>query len=79
MDNCRLGYSSPYNRNLGKSFKRLIHYAPLMMSQKVAPRKHTCVLSKKVGCLMLVSNYLLIGDNGCFLGATFHYILSIST
>ena len=21
-----------------------VHYAPLMMSQKVAPRKHTCVL-----------------------------------
>ena len=29
-----------------------IHYAPLMMSQKVAHRKHTCVLPKKVACLV---------------------------
>ena len=27
---------------------RYIHYAPLMMSQKVAPRKHTSVLPRKV-------------------------------
>ena len=29
-----------------------IPYAPLMMSQKVAHRKHTCVLPKKVACLV---------------------------
>ena len=41
-----------------------IHYAPLMMSQKVALRKHICVLPKKVPYSML------IGNDVCFLGAT---------
>ena len=30
----------------------ILHYDPLMMSQKVAPRKHTCVLPIKVACLV---------------------------
>ena len=29
-------------------FKKEIHYDPVMMSQEVAPRKHTCVLPKKL-------------------------------
>ena len=39
-----------------------IHYSPLMMSQKVAHRKQTCVLPKKVA------------NDVCFLGATFLHI-----
>ena len=31
---------------------KYVHYTPLMMSQKVAHRKHTCVLHKKVAGLV---------------------------
>ena len=52
----------------GISFANLAyHYDPLIMSQKVAPRKHTCVLPRKV------ADSMLIGNDVYFLGATFYY------
>ena len=54
-----------------------IHYAPLMMSQKVIHRKHTCVLPKKVACLVRVTNSMLLGNDMCFLGATFYQYYTI--
>ena len=46
---------------------KIIHYAPLMMTQKVAPRKHTCVLPKKVAYLVLVSYSMLSNRQRCVL------------
>ena len=50
-----------------------IHYAPLMMSQKVAPRKHTCVLPRKVDKMVLIFSELGFEENDvCFLGASYY-------
>ena len=47
-----------------------IHCDPLMMQQKEARRKHTCMLPKKVAYLVWFSNSVLIGNDGCYLRAS---------
>ena len=47
---CEWGVWGPCGATCG--IGRQVHYDPLMMSQKVASRKHTCVLPKKVACLV---------------------------
>ena len=45
-----------------------LHYDPLRMSQKEAPRKHPCVLSRKVAKVVLISIQFRFEENdGCFL------------
>ena len=53
---------------------RYIHYDPLMMSQKEAPRKHPWVLPRKVAKMVWILFHLplYVEFDGCFLGASYY-------
>ena len=58
------------NCGTAKGHIHKLHYDPLMMQQKEARRKHTCVLPKKVAFEVWVPNSTLIGNDGCYLHAS---------
>ena len=47
-----------------------MHCDSLMMQQKEARRKHSCVLPKKVAFVVWVFDSALIGNDGCYLRAS---------
>ena len=52
-----------------------IHYDPLMMSQKEAPRKHPWVLARKVAKMVCFSvQFSFVEYDGCFLGASYYVL-----
>ncbi len=48
-----------------------------MMQQKEARRKHTCMLPKKVVYLVWFSDSVLIGNDGCYLHASYYVLYGI--
>ena len=58
-----------------------LHYNPLMMSEKVATKKHMCaswVLPRKVGKMVWIFGEVSFeGKDMCFLDASAYYVLLI--
>ena len=52
-----------------------VHYDPLMMSQKEAPKKHPWVLPRKVAIMVWIYvQFSFVEYDGCFLGASYHVL-----
>ena len=60
-------------------FKNIsIHYDPLMMSYKEAPRKQPWVHPRKVAKMVWISvQFSFVEYDGCFLGASY-YVLAVA-
>ena len=54
---------------------KLIHFDPLMVSRKEAPRKHPWVLPRKAAKMVWISvQFSFVENDGCFLGASYYVL-----